>query len=124
MRGAAIADYDGDGDLDFLIPANPTGNTLDLYLFTNDGTDHFTNTGIVATTATGSGGGFGMTAGDFNHDGNADLLISRNGANVVVGLGDGTGHFTVSEVNTGVGNGRGMDVADFDHDGHLDFVRA
>ncbi|PIX83214.1 MAG: hypothetical protein COZ33_06610, partial [Nitrospirae bacterium CG_4_10_14_3_um_filter_70_108] len=35
IRGAAVADFDNDGDLDFLIPANPTGNTLDLYLFTN-----------------------------------------------------------------------------------------
>ena len=45
IRGAAIFDADNDGDLDFLIPANPTGNTLNMYLFVNDGSENFAECG-------------------------------------------------------------------------------
>ncbi|MBI4847458.1 MAG: PKD domain-containing protein [Nitrospirae bacterium] len=122
IRGAAIFDADNDGDLDFLIPVPAT--TLDLYLFVNDGNENFTNVGVAASSAAAGGGPYGMTAGDFNEDGNMDFLVSRDGANVIRGLGNGMGGFTVSEINTGFGNGREMDVADFDHDGHLDYIRA
>ena len=124
IRGSAIFDADNDGDLDFMIPANPAGSTLSMHLFVNDGSENFTSIGAVGSSSIGSGKAYGMTSGDFNEDGNADFLISRDGTYIIFGFGDGKLGFTISEFNTGVGNGRGVDTADFNHDGHPDFVRA
>ena len=122
IRGAAIADYDNDGDLDF-VAGSPSGHTLSFYLFINDGTDNFTNAGVVGIGGNTNSYQMDMTAGDFNHDGNMDFHSNSNWNYLHQGLGDGHGNFTVSTIDLGVGNGRGMDAADFDHDGHLDYVR-
>ncbi|MCP4091768.1 MAG: PKD domain-containing protein, partial [Gammaproteobacteria bacterium] len=123
IRGAAIADYDNDGDLDF-IAGSPSGQTLSFYLFTNDGADNFTNMGVVGIGSNTNSYQMDMTAGDFNHDGSMDFLSNSNHRYIHQGMGDGHGNFTVTTIDLGIGNGRGLDVADFDHDGHLDYVRA
>ncbi len=124
LRGVAIEDFDGDNDLDFLIPEISDNRNLKMHLFANDGAENFTDLGVVAESGVSTGRAYGMAAGDFNHDDHADFIVSRNGRYVIIGLGDGAGGFTVTETDTGLSSGRGIDVADFDHDGHLDYVRA
>jgi PKD repeat protein len=122
QRGVAIADYDNDGDLDFVMGTNFTGEAR-FVLFRNDGADNFFSYEISGPTFNGLGWPYDMAAGDFNHDGNADFLASHDSTTLSVGLGNGKGGFTETRVTLPEGNGRGMDVADFDHDGHLDIVR-
>lgn len=121
IRGAAIADYDNDGDLDFVL-GSPSGHTLTFYLYRNDGADNFTRTKIGVGNNTNSYQ-MDMAVGDFNHDGNMDFLSNSNWTYQHRGMGDGKGNFVITTVNLNIGNGRGMDSADFDHDGNLDFVR-
>ncbi len=123
IRGVAIADYDNDGDLDFTV-GSPSGHTMSFYLFINDGTDNFSNAGIVGTGSNANSYQMDMTAGDFNHDGNMDFLGNSNWKYLHKAMGDGHGNFTITTIDLTIGNGRGMDTADFDHDGHLDYVRA
>jgi len=122
IRGAAIADFDNDGDLDFVV-GSPAGHPITFHLFTNDGTDHFTDT-VVGSGTNANSYQMDMAVGDFNHDGNPDFLSDTNWNYIHVGIGDGAGNFTITTVDLGVGNGRGMDAADFDEDGNLDYVRA
>ena len=65
-----------------------------------------------------------LEAGDFNEDGNQDLAVvesngTANGA-IAIFIGDGHGHFRLSDKHT-VGVGPiSVALADFDGDGHLD----
>jgi len=120
IRGVTISDFDGDGDLDFALPADP-GN-VEVYLFLNDGNDNFTNAGRRWTVGDGSGA-YGMTSGDFDRDGDADFIVSPTDTWMRFGVNDGSGNFSLTSIDTGFGNGRGIDVGEVDHDGDLDIVR-
>jgi hypothetical protein len=83
---------------------------------------------------------FGITAADFDGDGNADILLTQNFFGVdaetsrqdaalgLLLLGDGKGGFkTLSPQASGIaipGEGRGSAAIDFDNDGRLDLVVA
>jgi hypothetical protein len=67
-----------------------------------------------------------LAAGDFNNDGNPDLVTSNTGDDVTVLLGDGTGGFTPaggSPFTVGT-NPQSVAVADFNGDGNLDLATA
>ena len=122
--GAALFDYDNDGDLDVFIvqgqmlgagktvdqatfpPHGPSGGRLfrnDLVV-NADGTRtlHFTDvtesSGIKA-----NGYGMGVAAGDINNDGWVDLYVTNLGANQML-LNNGDGTFTDVTKKTGTGN--------------------
>ncbi len=122
--GAALADFDGDGDLDaYLVQsgwrlddssAARTGNQL--YLNRGDGTFEAAN-GIGD-----SGYGMGVTAGDYDGDGDVDLYVTNVGANALL-RNDGTGRFEDVAVMAGVahpGWGTAAAFLDLDTDGDLD----
>src|SRR2546423_5490 len=64
-----------------------------------------------------------VAAGDFNGDGQRDLVVANSGSdNVSVYLGDGKGGFS-DAINFAVGSSpRAVAVGDFNSDGHADIV--
>ncbi len=119
------ADYDNDTDLDFVLSGYDDGtsgsNTFYSEIYTNNGDGTFSVSGISLHQ-----GWLGDTEwGDYNDDGNIDLIISGAG-------GDGTERFTLLYKNNGDGTFTELDPgfpgvshssiewADFDGDGDLD----
>jgi enediyne biosynthesis protein E4 len=132
--GAALFDFDNDGDLDvFLVQGNvlepnakPNG-TLFGKLFRNDlnpgktlsFTDVTQKSGIVAT-----GYGMGAAVGDVNNDGLPDLYLSNLGSNQMY-LNKGDGKFVDVTKESGTDDPRWTTSAsffDYDRDGWLDLM--
>ncbi len=139
--GAALLDYDGDGDLDLYlvqgrmlnpqkqpaeaaVPPVPEMQPLRDRLYRNDpqaGQPHFTDvtagSGLDAT-----GYGMGVAAGDYDNDGWIDLYVTQADSNQLWrNLGDGT--FADVTAAAGAGDSRWSLSAtwvDFDLDGWLD----
>ena len=145
--GAALFDYDNDGDLDvFLVqgavlePGSKPQETLFPWsgsglprgrLFRNDlaigkdgsrqlrFVDVTEKSGIVAT-----GYGMGVAVGDINNDGRPDLYITNLGSNQMY-LNKGDGTFVDATQNTGTDDLRWSTSAaffDYDRDGWLDLM--
>jgi len=145
--GAALFDFDGDGDLDvFIVQSNvlepnvKAGDTLFPWrgsesprgrLFRNDlevardgtrtlkFTDVTEKSGIVA-----DGYGMGVAVGDINNDGWPDLYITNLGHNRMY-LNKGNGTFVDVTKQSGTDDERWSTSAsffDYDHDGWLDLL--
>ena len=145
--GAALLDFDGDGDLDVFVvqgnvlePNSKSGETLFPWrgsesprggLFRNDlvvakdgsrtlkFTDVTEKSGIVAT-----GYGMGVAVGDINNDGWPDLYITNLGHNQMY-LNKGDGTFVDVTKKTGTDDERWSTSAsffDYDNDGWLDLM--
>ncbi len=136
--GAALFDYDGDGDLDvFLVqaqalkPGSPDpGATGWGRLFRNDLIDPAGKKNplprfVDVTEASGlraTGYGIGVAAGDYDNDGRIDLYLMNFGPNQLW-HNDGDGKFSDATAKAGVDDPRwssGATFADFDRDGRLD----
>ena len=134
--GAALADFDGDGDLDLLLvqggPLIDPGKS-DVRpahrLFRND-LDK--GTGLRFTDMTESSGikslayGMGVATGDIDNDGLVDLFITALGSNQLL-KNLGGGRFQDLTSVAGVGDTSYSSSAtffDFDHDGLLDLFVA
>ncbi len=129
--GAAIFDFDGDGWNDVFI-ANGTmlGATSQLptsQLYRNDGTGHFRDVAKQAGL-TRNGWAQATCVGDFDNDGNPDLLVTYYGHNTLYrNLGNGKfADFTgkAGLPTTGVRWGSGCAFLDYDRDGYLDIFIA
>ncbi|MDH4035184.1 MAG: VCBS repeat-containing protein, partial [candidate division Zixibacteria bacterium] len=126
-HGGSWGDYDNDGDLDLLLANgqyNPPGEPDKLYR--NDGAGVFVEltSSVVAANTGPSGSG---TWGDFDNDGDLDILITRYMAPNRLYENDGAGDFTeitVGEIVTRLGNSSGTGAADYDDDGDLDIYMA
>ena len=122
--GAALADLDGDGDIDaYLVQGGriPGGN-VDApgnRLYFNQGNGHFH---AADSGAEDRGYGMGVATGDYDNDGDIDLYVTNLGANVLL-RNDGAGHFDNVTTSSGVaddGWGTAAAFLDLDHDGDLD----
>jgi len=148
--GAAVADYDNDGDVDLLVTG--LGGTT---LFRNNGNSTFTDV-TTAAGATVSGWSSSAAFVDFDHDGWLDLYVGRYLAwtwesNIECRSTDGTlraychprqfapvssvllhnngdGTFTDASASSGIaahpGKALGVAIHDYDRDGRIDLFVA
>ncbi len=126
--GLATFDYDGDGLIDIYFPngAPLPGTKVDKpprhALYKNLGGFKFRDVtdeaGLHCTAY-----GLGVTAGDYDNDGNQDLYLNNFGPNVLF-RNNGDGTFTDVTKKAGVANGdkvgAGVCFLDMDGDGNLD----
>jgi hypothetical protein len=130
--GCAWLDYNNDGWMDLYVvngrhvdglndhsAADGVGATNHLYRNNRDGT--FTDVTLQAGVP-GTGFGVGVTAGDFDNDGNEDLYLTNYNSSTLY-HNNGNGTFTDVTLKAGVKNpnfGTGAAFLDYDRDGRLD----
>ncbi|MFA6565553.1 MAG: FG-GAP-like repeat-containing protein [Candidatus Paceibacterota bacterium] len=115
--GLLVEDFNKDGASDLFVGHN--GSPLSSILFGN-GEGFFPTTNQTFYTM----GGIDFSAGDFNEDGNIDVLSAGEYNRIMISFGGGSGTFVYSlplippspQTIVGVTNG------DFNSDGHLDVV--
>ncbi|MFO0635984.1 MAG: CRTAC1 family protein [Nannocystaceae bacterium] len=123
LGGAAVADVDGDGDVDLFV----TRTEDTPILFANQGDGSFVDTSAAAGL-TESFHGAGAAFGDIDNDGDADLYVASIGDFAYrLYINDGAGHFSeeaalrnadlASEL---VHSGTTPSFGDYDLDGWLD----
>ncbi|WP_433969551.1 FG-GAP-like repeat-containing protein [Tunturiibacter gelidiferens] len=120
MTGLAVADFNGDGKLDFVV-TDDVDKRVVVYL--NNGNGTFAAP-ISTTLQIGAIGVGPIVAGDFNEDGKQDLIVGT-----VAGLqadilltGNGDGTFTQQQALPNSFGFLGAAVADINHDSHLDLI--
>ncbi len=133
-QAASWGDFDNDGDLDLFVGnesrverPRPPGGDYPSQLFRNNGDGTFTDRAAVAGV-TNDRYCKGVTAGDYDNDGDLDLYVSNLGPNRLY-RNDGDGRFTDVAPEAGVTEPQGRSFAawffDYDNDGRLDlFVAA
>ena len=151
--GAAVADYDNDGDLDWFVSSiyhtekekNYQGGESGNRLYQNDGNGNFSDVTDAARVRDGDWG-WGSCFADFDNDGNSDIFhtngmrsvdsIENNDSDplfvffndpsrLFMSLGDGT--FSEQAAASGINHddqGRGVICTDYDNDGRVDVLIA
>ncbi|NNE46341.1 MAG: T9SS type A sorting domain-containing protein [Rhodothermales bacterium] len=116
-------DFDRDGDLDMILSGTRAqgGAGAQIALLRNDGVDGFTaTTPSIDPTYAGS-----LTTGDFDNDGDVDVLITgfiSIGTRIArIFTNNGSGTFELTADLEGVGYGAST-TGDYDNDGDLDLV--
>jgi hypothetical protein len=119
IYGIAVADFDNDGDLDFVIANNGgenNGGQPDT-VYVNDGTGNFSLAAVLEPSNARD-----VAVGDFNNDGNPDIAVAAGGPNLVY-FGDGSGDFSAA-IALGNENSGGVAVGRFNGDNRDDLVFA
>ncbi len=126
QSSVAWADYDNDGDLDFVLSGNTgAGNVSKLYR--NSGGSNHTFTEVVAGLAGVSSSS--LAWGDYDNDGDLDLLLTGYTGSVYVSRvyrNNGGANPTFADIAAGLTGVYGSSVAwgDYDNDGDLDILLA
>jgi hypothetical protein len=129
--GVICADYDNDGDTDLFV----ANDSMENYLFQNNGKGEFEEVGLIAGIAYNingdADGNMGVGCGDYDNDGLLDFYVtsySLEWATLYKNLGDGL--FEDMTTSTGAGKGTFLNVTlgtgfvDFDNDGDKDLFVA
>ncbi len=119
---AAWGDYDNDGDLDLLLSGVNAPGERHTILYRNDGDGRFTDAGVDLR-----GGAFGDAGwGDYDNDGDLDLLLSgvsdEAGFGAAVYRHDGDGRFTDLGASLDDAAFGAAAWGDYDGDGDLDLL--
>ncbi|QQS47974.1 MAG: CRTAC1 family protein [Acidobacteriota bacterium] len=129
--GVTCADLDQDGRIDIYVANDGAANLL----WINKGDGKFEESGLMAGAAYGADGvaraGMGVTAGDFDNDGDEDLLVTnltREGSTLYRNNGkglfdDATIEYSISQLSF-LSTGFGVSWFDYDNDGWLDLFAA
>ncbi|MBN2490243.1 MAG: VCBS repeat-containing protein, partial [Planctomycetes bacterium] len=120
-QGCAIADFDGDGDLDIFLAKRFGPNRL----YRNDGHAFFTEVAVAAGVAMATIDCDGGVFGDIDNDGDLDLVVAKTSTEphgVFRNRGDGT--FADESAVHPLSNERAYNILleDLDLDGDLDLV--
>jgi hypothetical protein len=113
----AAADFNHDGKMDIAVASYGFPNEVQIFLGNGDGT-------FGQPTAYDVGGDAGtLVVGDFNNDGNADLVTTNDRSDTVsVLLGNGDGTFQSAVSYALPGTAYGLTLGDFNGDGDLDIA--
>jgi FG-GAP-like repeat len=124
----ALGDFTGNGKLDMVV-ANDGANGNSASLFTSLGNGDGTfGTPKPSPSFEIDFSPTSLALGDFNHDGHLDVAIGNSGTSnaafeqVLVALGDGTGHLGSYRYFTTGGVPASLVAADVNGDGNLDLV--
>jgi hypothetical protein len=114
---ATLFDADGDADLDLYIAYYERAGTPDT-LYLNDGTGHFTDSGVAIDEDE-------VDWGDIDGDGDVDLFAKVYGVGYVARRNDGAGHFDEAwRVDDPAAMEGDVALGDFDGDGDADALVA
>ena len=124
---ASWADYDNDGDMDVFLGHAGGPRGVANYLYRNDGDGRFTRitSGPIATDQDGT---LGSGWGDYDNDGDVDLLVANGGPLDKLYSNNGDGTFTsmsqsqVGSIVSTPGNAWGAAWGDYNNDGFLDAI--
>ena len=121
-----FADVDADGDGDLLLSAERAGlgSSAALQLFLNDGTGRFEDV-TASHLPRHSDGIDALAVGDLDGDGDLDVLVGSQQADMRLYWNDGTAHFTEAS-GSGLASvrARAVAISDVDGDGDLDVITA
>ena len=129
--GMVCADYDNDGDTDIFV----ANDTMENFLFQNDGTGKFEQVGLIAGVAYDFNGkqfaSMGVDCADYDNDGLLDFYVTsyvKESASLYKNLGDGIFEDVTYSTNAGEGTFANMTwgtgFSDFDNDGDKDIFVA
>jgi CSLREA domain-containing protein len=111
-------DFNHDGKIDLAVSGGGTGGNIDVLLGNGDGTFQ-----SPVTYASGNGSTWALVLGDFNGDGNLDLVTSGEGSGAIkILLGNSNGTFQAAQTVASSGGYYGGTAGDLNGDGNLDLV--
>jgi len=117
----AKGDFDNDGKIDFVVCNFNSLSNRQVTLILNKGTGSFG--GFELRNFGSAGNALNVAVGDFNKDGNLDVVsLSQSNNNFSLLLGDGNGNLA-APINVAAGDTpQGLEVADFNKDGNPDVI--